>query len=175
MVESLREVQMRPFTAIAVIGFTAIGLANGRAGSPPAKSPARGRVTLLGILAEWKYPGSRMLDGASMSDGGNAQVQSVKCQTILTSADPVEKVVAFYSKKLGITQSNGPRDAGSEVKVAEARSVSAQDDSQGRPLRLRVIVVNQAESSTTLVISRAEGEQETHIAWSHYLRLGGNR
>jgi hypothetical protein len=37
----------------------------------------------------------------------------------------------------------------------------------------RVIVVNKADSSTTLVISRATGETETHIAWLHYFRLDG--
>ena len=28
---------------------------------------------------------------------------------------------------------------------------------------------------THLVISRAAGESETHIAWSHYIRLDGKR
>jgi len=44
--------------------------------APPAK------MTLLGTLSEWKYPGSNMLGGATMSDGGNPLVPDVKCQAI---------------------------------------------------------------------------------------------
>jgi hypothetical protein len=127
-------------------------------------------VRLLETLAGWQYPGSKLRDGASMADGGNPLVPSVKCQAILTTADPVEKVVEFYTKKL-TPQGAGTQSAEAAERNAAAKSVSTQDDSQGRPVRLRVLVINQAKASTTLVISRAEGEQKTHIAWSHYLRL----
>ena len=160
---------------IVVLGFAIVGLASVRAGSPPADAPDQGRVTLMGTLAEWKYPGSNMLGGATMSDGGNPLIQSVKCRAILTTADSFEKVMAFYSERFGKPQAPGPRDAKDEVKRADAKSVSTQDDSEGRPVKVRVIVVNKAETLTTLVISRADGEKETHIAWSHFLRLGGHR
>jgi hypothetical protein len=80
-------------------------------------------------------------------------------------------VAKYYAEKFVA----GPQDAGAAVKDADAQSVSTQDDSQGRTVTLQVIVVNRARTSTTLVISRADGEKETHIAWSHYLRLDGNR
>jgi hypothetical protein len=116
-----------------------------------------------------------MLDGASMSDGGNPLLQSVKCQAILTTSDPIEKVIEFYSKKLGTSPAPGRQDDRADVKDADAKSVATQDDSRGRPVTIRVIVVNKADTSTTLVISRAAGENETHIAWSHYIRLEGKR
>ena len=166
---------MRLLTAISVVGLSIVGLATVRAGAPPAEAPAQGGVTLLGTLAEWQYPGSKMLGGASMSDGGNPLVPSVKCQAILTTADPVEKVIAYYSEKFGIPRAPDPQDAQEDAKGPDGKSVSSQDDSRGRPVAIRVIVVNTAETSTTLVISRAEGEEETHIAWSHYLRLDGKR
>jgi hypothetical protein len=147
-----------------------VGPATARAGEQ-----TRGDVTLLGTLAAWQYPGSKLLDGATMSDGGNRLIQSVKCQAILTTPDPVEKVVAFYSEKLGIPRDPGPQAAGLDSQVSDAKSVSVQDDSRGRPVSIRVITVHRAETSTTLVISRAAGEEETHIAWSHYIRLGDNR
>ena len=56
--------------------------------------------------------------------------------------------------------------------VPDGKSVSIQDDSQGRTVAIRVIVVHKAGTSTTLVISRANDEKETHIAWSHYIRIG---
>ncbi len=153
-----------------IISFMIVGLGTVWASPHTSDAAPRGEVTLLGTLAEWKYPGSDF-GGGSMSDGGNRRLQSVKCQAILTTGDSVEKVTKYFSEKFV----SGPQDAKTLVKGADAQSVSTQDNSQGRPVQLRVIVVNRAETSTTLVISRAEGENKTHIAWSHYLRLDGNR
>ncbi len=133
--------------------------------APPA------RMTLLGTLAEWKYPGSKMLGGATMSDGGNPLVPDVLCQAILTTPDAIEKVAKFYSDKVGTPPAPGGHAARADVKEADAKAVSTQEDSEGRPVTLRVIVVNKADTTTTLVISRAKSEKETHIAWSHYRRF----
>jgi hypothetical protein len=132
-------------------------------------------MTLLGTLSEWKYPGSNLLGGATMSDGGNPLVPDVQCQAILTTPDPMEKVVEFYSQKVGTPTAPAGQNAQAKVKEADAKAVSTQDDSEGRPLTLRVIVVSKADSTTTLVISRGQSEKETHIAWSHYRRLDGRR
>lgn len=166
---------MRSFTAIVALGVTMFGLAPVWPDSPEAGAPAKNEVPLMGTLAEWTYPGSRMLGGASMSDGGNPVLQSIKCQAILVTADPVDKVLEFYSKKNEASRVVDLQDATEKVKRANARSVSSQDDSQGRPLTVRVLMVNKADTSTTLVISRAQDEKETHIAWSHYLRVDGSR
>ena len=128
----------------------------------------KNEVTLLGTLAEWTYPGADF-GGASMSDGGNRTLQSVNCQAVLTTTDSVEQVAKHYADKFV----SGPSEAGAAEEHPGAQSVSTQNDSEGRTLQLRVITVNRAASSTTLVISRADGEMKTHIAWSHYLRLGG--
>jgi hypothetical protein len=127
------------------------------------------------MLSEWKYPGSNMPGGAEASDGGNPLVQSIKCRAILTTPDPMEKVIAFYSAKLGTPQVPEGQTASTKSGRTPGRSVSIQDDSEGRPVKLRAIVVNRAESTTTIVISRAGGEKETHIAWLHYLRLDSQR
>jgi len=135
--------------------------------TPPA------RMTLLGTLAEWKYPGSKMLGGATMSDGGNPLVPDVRCQAILTTPDAIEKVAKFYSEKVGTPPATGGQNARAKVKEADAKAVYTQDDSEGRPVTLRVIVVTKADTTTTLVISRVKSEKETHIAWSHYRRFDG--
>jgi hypothetical protein len=137
-------------------------------------APADG-ISLLQTLSEWQYPGSKWIDGASMSDGGTPPQQAVKCRTILVTPDPIEKVIAFYEKKLGTGDAAGPEPAKAKAEKSEPNSVSVQDDSKGRPLTLRVFVVNRGDTSTTLVISRAEGEKETHIAWSHLIRLGAGQ
>ena len=94
-------------------------------------------------------------------------MQAVKCSAILTTHDPIEKVIAFYAEKHKAGASSGPK----ATKKDAATFVSVQDDSKGRPITLRVFVVNRVDTSTTLVISRAEGEKETHIVWSHSIRL----
>ncbi len=126
---------MRLFTVIVLVGMTIAGVAAVWAGSPPAQDASQGRVTLLGTLAEWKYPESKMLGGASMSDGGNPSLPSVKFQAILTTDDPVEKVVDFYSRKFETSRATGLQDVAAQVKAADAKTVSTQDDSDGRPLR----------------------------------------
>ena len=150
--------------ALGVTAMTAASLAAPRLSPAQANPPAK--ITLLGILSEWKYPGSDMPGGATISDGGIPGVQSVKCAAVLTTPDPIEKVIGYYAEKFG-TGGSPERQA----EKGEAKSVSVQDDSQGRPVTLRVLVVNEADTSTTLVMSRAEGEKETHIAWSHYRRF----
>ena len=57
------------------------------------------------------------------------------------------------------------------VPETDGKSVATQDDSEDRPVKIRVIVVNRANTSTTLVISRAREENETHISWLHYFRI----
>jgi hypothetical protein len=131
-------------------------------------------LTLMGMIAEWQYPDST-INGATMSDGetanseGERTRQSIKCKTVLTTADPVRKVIDYYETKL----KPAPEAAQPNQREASAsgRSVAFHDDSDGRPLAVHVIVVNTDKASTTLVISRGEKENETHIAWTHYLRL----
>jgi hypothetical protein len=128
------------------------------------KSP----LTLLGTLSEWKYPGSTMLDGAAMSDGGNPSVVDVNCRAVLTTPDPIEKVVKFYEDKMVPPPAGVGPNAVPEAKAEESKAVSTQDDSEARPVKIRVIVVNKADTTTTLVISRGENEKATHIAWTNY-------
>jgi hypothetical protein len=132
------------------------------------KKPER-PMSLLETLEQWKYPGSRMLGGASMSDGGNPLLQSVKCKATLTTTDPFEKVTTYYAQDNLNTRAD--REPHGGVPETDGKSVASQDDSEDRPMKIRVIVVNRANTSTTLVISRAREEKETHISWLHYFRI----
>ena len=126
----------------------------------PARATQEG-VSLLQTLEVWKYPGSTMLGGASMSDAGNPDIQDVVCQAVLTTPDAFDDVVRFYEKKTAET--------------AQPRAVTGQSDSKDRPIALRVFSVHKAQTTTTLVISRAAAEKETHIAWSHYMKFSRAR
>jgi hypothetical protein len=126
-------------------------------------------MSLMETLEQWKYPGSRMLGRASMSDGGNPLLQSVKCKATLTTPDPFQKVIMYYSQNHYETRADKEPRGG--VPETDGKSVASQDDSEDRSVKIRVIVVNRANTSTTLVISQAREEKETHIAWLHYIRL----
>jgi hypothetical protein len=123
-------------------------------------APARATqesVSLLQTLEVWKYPGSTMLGGASMSDAGNPDIEDVICKAVLTTPDAFDDVVRFYEKKT--------------ADVAQPRAVTSQSDSKDRAVALRIIAVHKTTTTTTLVISRGEGEKVTHIAWAHYMKF----
>jgi len=129
----------------------------------------------LATVAEWQYPGSKingasMQDAATVNQSGARTVVSVLCKTVLTTKDSMDKVIEYYETKL--KPGADPKTAKPEGKpgTGSGRSVMSHDDSQGRPLRIHIIIVNMEKSSTTLVISRGETESETHIAWTHYVR-----
>ena len=157
---------MRLLTLIVAMACTLGGLAWLRA-DRPADEQAEGGLTLLGTLAEWQYPGIKMPHGATMSDGGNPATPSTKLQTVMTTPDSFEQVLKFYSKKFGVEQ-DGDKTV-IKPDAADPKSVTTQDDSQNRPMKLHVFTINKQETSTTLVVSRADGEKETHIVWTHYV------
>ena len=80
-------------------------------------------------------------------------------------------VIEYYDTKLKPGADPKTAKAERESGAERGRSVMFQDDSQGRPLRIHIIIVNTEKSLTTLVISRADAESETHIAWTHYMRF----
>jgi len=162
---------MRPFIMVAVVA-AAVGFAD--VGKPSPQAEKQERVTLLGVLSQWQYPGSKMLDGATMQDGGNPALPSTFCHSVLTTPDPVEKVVAFYSEKPNASDKE-KQVARKPLKAMEGGCVLVQDDSKNRPTAVKVIVVTKADSTTTLVVSRAKSEQETHIAWTHHFRYNVRR
>jgi hypothetical protein len=130
----------------------------------------------MSTVAEWQYPGSKingasMRDAATVNQSGARTVGSVFCKTVLTTNDPIAKVIEYYETKL--KPGADPKTAKAEGKPGTdpGRSIMSHDDSQGRPLRIHIILVNTEKSSTTLVISRAETESQTHIAWTHYVRF----
>jgi hypothetical protein len=143
-----------------------------------AQSRAEETKTLLTMISEWRYPDAR-INGATMSDGetfnknGERTVPSTFCKTVLITKDPLDQVVAYYKKLLkqpeDVQRAAGTGDAG-DKSAFSGRSVMFHEDSKGRGVGIHIIVVNTGKTSTTLVISRAEKEAETHIAWTHYER-----
>jgi hypothetical protein len=135
----------------------------------PAPEEEKG-VTLLGMLSEHLYPGSKF-NGAESSDAAVSDIRSIKSKAVLTTPDSVEKVVAFYLQKLNVDNKGKNLDEKPGERITTKRSVSVQDNSAGRPLTLYIIAITEKGSSTTLVVSRCEGEEATHIAWSNWRQL----
>lgn len=132
--------------------------------------------SLMTVIAQWQYPdskmnGATMSDAATMNSAGERTLQSIQYKTVLTTKDPMPKVIAYYKTKL-MPPAGSEAVRPEEKPAADAgRSVTFHDDSEGRPLAIHVILINTDKASTTLVISRAATESETHIAWTHYLKL----
>jgi len=164
---------MRHFRSILSLSALATAVAYPGVGRTPARAAPPEGISLMQTLSGWRYPGASMPVGARMGDGGNPLMPSVVCQAVLTTPDSIDKVIGFYENKTGVDRPTG--GARGESKAPEAVVVSSQDDSRGRPVAIRILVVNGPGTSTTLVISRADGEKETHIAWSHHIRLGEKR
>jgi hypothetical protein len=164
---------MRLLLALAAPAITLSTWAALQAEPNEANKAERPGITLLGTLEDWKYPGIKMPRGAQISDGGFSGIQSAKLQAVFTTPDSFEKVVSFYENKFGVTAEGKAKPAAknSDDKPSEPQSVITQDDSKDRPLAMRVFVVNRADTSTTIVVSRATGEKETHIAWSEFIRI----
>lgn len=127
-------------------------------------------------LDGWKYPGAKVV-----SSGRGSSPTVSQSHAIMLTEDKFEKVVKYYEEMLGTAATvTGPGFVEKPVEPGEGRVSSGkarddtgsvvQEDSAGRPVKLRVFVRNRESTSTSLVISRAEGEDQTHIAWSLFHR-----
>jgi hypothetical protein len=129
--------------------------------------------SLVQMIAQWQFPGSTM-NGAEMADGatigadGNRTTPSLVCKTVMTTDAGVDDVLEHYKTKLTPKQLEGD-DAADTPKGG--RSVVFSDDSVGRQFVMHTILVNTADSSTTLVITRGKDELKTYIGWKHYRRF----
>ena len=139
--------------------------------------PADEPVTLIGTIVKWRYPNaeigkSQMSDAATIDADGKRTVPSTVLKTTMATGDSVDKVLAFYQELLTRNQTNDDKlGIGRQV----GRSVVFNDESDGRPFAFHTIVVNSANSSTTLIITRGKGEEQTYITWKQYLKheVGG--
>ncbi len=161
----------RAITTIGVGGVLACAAPS--TGQPPP-APGAGPKPLLQTIAEWQYPGSELSaagasDGATVGARGDRTVPSTVSKTVMATDAPVEAVLAYYKSRLA-----PPAEGAGGFAAADpgGRSVDFSDDSAGRPLALHTVIVNTADTSTTLVISRGKGEARTYIAWKQYRRLG---
>lgn len=128
------------------------------------------QVTLMGMLLEWRYPDSKF-NGAESSDAAVSGISAIKSKAILTTPDSAEKVMEFYRRKLNVDTVGKNLAEKEGERVTTDRSILIQDVSGDGPSKLYVIAMNGAKSSTTLVVSRAAGDEMTRIAWSNYRQL----
>ena len=129
--------------------------------------------TLMTLVMKWRYPeakfqGAMLSDGATVGARGERTVPSTVWQCEYLTDDSVADVVAFYKEFIS-TLKPGPEIE--SLQVAGGRSVHVLDGGKDRDLGMQIILINETNASTTLVISRAKQESQTHIAWSRYERL----
>src|SRR4051812_44371499 len=114
---------MRRFAVLMALSLVVVGWAGLQAESGVEEGGREEKVTLMGLLGEWRYPEATMPRGASMADGGNPRVQSIKCQAVLVTPDSFEKVVKFYEEKLGVSANGDPAPQAADAKEEDAKSV----------------------------------------------------
>lgn len=113
----------------------------------------------------WKYPGAKELWSGQGAGGFYA---------ILATTDGLDKVEAFYEKKTGEKlkpdQAGGHGIGGSagEARVFQDDSIQPGVRAGPRPVVVRVLVQRAKGHDLTLVISRAKGEDHTHIALTYF-------
>ena len=137
---------------------------------------AQDAPSLMTMIARWQYPGSKMSgatlrDAATTNSVGERTLQSIQYKTVLTTKDPMPKVIAYYQNLLMPAPRSTAAKPDEKPAPDSGRSVTFHEDSEGRPVAIHIILVNTDKASTTLVISRAEAESETHIAWTHYVKI----
>ncbi|MDQ3330751.1 MAG: hypothetical protein M3552_08860 [Planctomycetota bacterium] len=98
-------------------------------------------------------------------------VVAIKSKAVLTTPDSAEKVMDFYRKKLNVDAEGRNLDEQEGERITINRAVLIQDVSGDRSSKLYVIAINEKRSSTTLVVSRPDGDDVTRIAWSNYRQL----
>ena len=161
---------MRVITLLVawLIGWLSVG-----ALSDGPRCAAQENQTLMGTIVLWRYPdakidGSTMADGATLKANGERSVASTVRKTVMTTPDSVGQVVDYYKQLFSSDADSTKAKPTNALAKDFPRSVAFHEDSTGRALSIHIISVNTTHTSTTLVISRAADEMETHIAWTQY-------
>ncbi len=129
-------------------------------------------LTLIGTIVKWRYPDaeigkSQMSDAATVDANGKRTVPSTLLKTTMVTNDPVEKVVDYYKSSL---VRKDDKDSPLGQNKEEGVSVLFDDESTDRSLQCHTVLVNSANNTTVIVISRATGETQTYITWKQYVQ-----
>jgi hypothetical protein len=156
--------------AFSVFACVAHGLSLADEPQSAVEAQPKKQVSLMGMLSEWMYPESQF-NGADTGDAAVSNISAIKSKAILTTTDSVDKVMDFYRKKLNVDNDGTNLSEKEGERITTDQSVLIQDVSVDQQSSLFVIAINGVTSSTTLVVSRADGDDITRIAWSNYRQL----
>jgi hypothetical protein len=156
---------MRPIIVLLAAILLVVGAAawNGYA-IAQKDAPPKESVDKPGF-ERWKYPGAKEL-GSDQGAGG--------FHAMLATTDDLDKVVAFYEKKTG-EKLKADQPGGHGIGGGEGESRAFQDDSvqpgvkaEQRPVVVRILVQRAKSYDLTLVITKAKGEDHTHVALTYF-------
>ena len=116
------------------------------------------------FLTEWRYPEAKVVVSGGSGAGGRAATSSA----IMRTKDAYADVVKFYEKKLGESLGRSGTITVAKGDIPTGNATFLQEDLADRPMKVRIFVQHRPSSSLSVVISRADGEQETHIAWTYF-------
>jgi hypothetical protein len=162
---------MNRFSFVLLLVFVTSNASTDLCGADETNRPKE-PVTLIGTIVKWRYPdaeigNSVMADAATIAADGKRTVPSSVLKTTMRTGDSVDQVVAFYRNLLTRNPANDAK-LGDDPKAG--RSVVFSDESEGRPFAFHIIVINSANKSTTIMITRGLNEETTRITWTQYLK-----
>src|SRR4051812_38670203 len=105
--------------------------------------------------AAWVYPGTKPYAGTS-GGGGSLKARHVHYSMKQTTPDAYETVLAHYQRLVGTTERN-----------FTSTYIDVHVDSTDRPVKLAVVERRWTYGIVTVVISRADAEDLTHIVLSY--------
>lgn len=138
--------------------------------------PPNRQASPIPDLEDWKYPGARIgSSGSGFGSGSNGrgEKRSVRSSHVkMFTKDEFKKVVDYYMTKADFPKPNENllermnRASGKSAETTGGSAFFVVDDSADRPVKIKVLAKHSGNVSLLLVISRADGEKETHIIWN---------
>jgi hypothetical protein len=104
-----------------------------------------GQAGISQVPPQWMYPGAKVIAGGAGIANAPGHASEHHAYSALTS-DDLPTVVQFYANKAG----------------------GSMDISKGRPITLKLILFQCEDTSVVVLVSRAKGDRETHIAISYH-------
>ncbi|MFL5341420.1 MAG: hypothetical protein ACJ8F7_14845 [Gemmataceae bacterium] len=127
---------------------------------------------------DWKYPNISRQFTTSTHGGGHLAGRAFRPQSCMVAAtsDDFGKVVQHYAAKCGPEESRmnfggvGLQLSGSMTNcrhLDDSARPSAGGENPPRPVSLKAFALQTGEFALTVIVSRAEGEKETHVILVH--------
>jgi len=122
------------------------------------------QTVTMGALEDWQYPGATSTSSSGSGVGTPFGPPIMTRGSKQTTTDAFDDVATHYAKKMGVNLTPG---TASGSQASAGASVSYHVDNAGsrgaRPVKSLAFARRERGGSVVVFITRADGEEETHI------------